>query len=181
MAPAHALQMGGFELAVDETAMRLYSLGKGNECEFRGVWYKAEHALTDETPADTHTVESADKAGIGIAHLKGCGITQDVQPFVGLLHLITEPCPRLLVATVGQTALLNDAVEVTADAHRIAIAADELAHGMADMDLGGEDDKTVHGTPPHDFGRLAEIVPWEDAETVGRQKPIGRQVATYGQ
>ena len=62
MAPAHALQMGGFELAVDETAMRLYSLGKGNECEFRGVWYKAEHALTDETPADTHTVESADKA-----------------------------------------------------------------------------------------------------------------------
>ena len=34
MPPAHALQMGGLELAVDETAMRLYSLGKGNEREF---------------------------------------------------------------------------------------------------------------------------------------------------
>ena len=50
---------------------------------------------------------------------------------------------------------------------------------MRHMDFVGEDDETLHGAIPQYFA-LSEREPREDAQVVGKNEPVYRQVAPDG-
>ena len=49
---------------------------------------------------------------------------------------------------------------------------------MADMNLFWKNDKTLAGTAPYRFLRMAESIPWKDAVAISQQQTVDAQVAT---
>ena len=62
---------------------------------------------------------------------------------------------------------------------RFELTVDELAHGVADVDLLGEDDEALQGTEPQGLVLALEREPREIAIGVGEQQTIDTQVATH--
>jgi hypothetical protein len=59
------------------------------------------------------------------------------------------------------------------------ILIDELPHGMADVYLVGEDDKTLQRAIPHRLMTVMEREPGEEAVAISQQQTIDTQVATH--
>ena len=52
---------------------------------------------------------------------------------------------------------------------------------MADMNLFWKNDKTLAGTAPYRFLRMAESIPWKDAVAISQQQTVDAQVTSYCQ
>ena len=74
---------------------------------------------------------------------------------------------------------MNHALEVTIDGNVILTTLDKLTHGVTDVNLMGEDDKTLQGTVPEGLILMLKGVPGEEAIAIGQQQAVYTQVTTY--
>lgn len=165
------------KLAVDNrTASFLHCTGKVDEGQLRGAGHEREHALAEESPTDVDTVETADQP-LSVPHFDAGGEALAVEFGVGGNHVGAEPGTVLVDAQAA--AVADDAPEVLVDAQAVLALVHQRAHGVADVNLVGEDDEALHGTVP-DGVVAAEGVPREYAVAVGQQQAVDAQVAAYG-
>ena len=165
------------KLAVDNrTASFLHCTGQVDEGQLRGTGHEREHAFAEEGAPDVDTVEAADQPLV-LPHLDAGGEALAVELGVGGNHVGAEPGTVLLDAQPA--AVADDAPEVLVDAQAVLALVHQRAHGVADVNLVGEDDEALHGTVP-DGVVAAEGVPWEYAVAVGQQQAVDAQVSTHG-
>ena len=62
--------------------------------------------------------------------------------------------------------MVNHPLEILVEGHLVAVLAEELFHGVADMNLVGEDDVPLHGAKPKRLLDLMERIPWEESVAV---------------
>ena len=175
-------------MAVDEFASEDFEgTGKLDEGEFRGAGLEGEHALAKEGSAKVDTIEAANETrgciGIGsivFPHFDTGSEALAMEFGIGSDDVGTQPGAFFLVAVLGCGAAADDAIEVAIDGDVVLTALDELAHGVADVDLAGEDDKALQGTEPQGLVLALEREPGEEAVGVGQQQTIDTQVATNG-
>ena len=187
-AAAHGTEVRGLELAVDELASEDFEgTGKLDEGEFRGAGLEGEHAFAKEGSAQVDTIETANETrgcvGIGsivFPHLDTGSEALAMEFGIGSDDVGAQPGAFFLVAILGCGAAADDAIEVAIDGDVVLTALDELAHGVADVDLAGEDDKALQGTEPQGLVLALEREPGEEAVGVGQQQTIDTQVATNG-
>jgi hypothetical protein len=74
---------------------------------------------------------------------------------------------------------MDYAIEVAVDGNVILMTLDKLTHGVADVDLVGEDDKTLQRTVPVWLLLILKGIPREEAVAIGQQQAVHTQVATY--
>ena len=165
------------KLAVDNrTASFLHCTGQVDEGQLRGTGHEREHAFAEEGAPDVDTVEAADQPLV-LPHLDAGGEALAVELGVGGNHVGAEPGTVLLDAQPA--AVADDAPEVLVDAQAVLALVHQRAHGVADVNLVGEDDEALHGTVP-DGVVAAEGVPWENAVAVGQKQAVDAQVAADG-
>ena len=165
------------KLAVDNrTASFLHCTGQVDESQLRGTGHEREHALAEEGAPDVDTVEAADQP-LALPHLDAGGEALAVELGVGGNHVGAEPGTVFIDAQPA--AVADDAPEVLVDAQAVLALVHQRAHGVADVNLVGEDDEALHGTVP-DGVVAAEGVPGEDAVAVGQQQAVDAQVAADG-
>ena len=165
------------KLAVDNrTASFLHCTGQVDEGQLRGAGHEREHALAEKGAADVDAVEAADQP-LALPHLDAGGEALAVELGVGGNHVGAEPGTVLVDAQAA--AVANDAPEVLVDAQAVLALVHQRAHGVADVNLVGEDDEALHGTEANGVV-AAEGVPGEDAVAVGQQQAVDAQVAAYG-
>ena len=152
----HAAKMGRFQLTINELASEgVEETGEVDEGEFRGVGLKREHALAKEGGSEVDAIEASHQTrgsvgGVGVVfpHLDTGGKALAVEFGIGADDVGPQPGSFFLVAVLGCGAAADDAIEVAIDGGFILTAADELAHGVADVDLLGKDDEALQGTEP---------------------------------
>ena len=88
---------------------------------------------------------------------------------IGTLHVLAQPCALFVDAHTA--AVLNHTFKVLIDAKPVFVLVYERAHGVGNMNFVGEDDKTLHGAPPH-YLLVAERVPREDAIAICQQQTV---------
>lgn len=162
------------KLAVDNrTASFLHCTGQVDECQLRGTGHEREHALAEEGTTDVDTVEAADQPLV-LPYLDAGGEALAVEFGVGGNHVGAEPGTVLVDAQAA--AVADDAPEVLVDAQAVLALVHQRAHGVADVNLVGEDDEALHGTVP--CGNVgAERKPGEDAVAISQQQAVDAQVA----
>ena len=149
---AHAFQVRGLKLTVDQFAAPvLHHVGKINQGKLRSRWHKREHALAEETTTEGHTIEAADKMIFLVPHIDTRGIALLMKSHVGINHVFTKPCAPFLVAAVSFAASTDDIVESPIKGDMVGAVVDQCSHGVAHVDLFGEDDEADHRTEPHDL------------------------------
>ena len=179
VAAAHGTEVGRFELTVDKSAPEFAKPGgEVDEGELRGVGNQREHALTEEEIVDDDTIESTHYF-LPVPYLDTGGEAFMMEIGVGLDHFGTEPGALILIAVLGSGAVLDDGFEVGVEADSVLVLLHELTHGMTDVYLVGEDDKTVEGTVPEGLWLLLIGVPREIAIEVAQYEAVDTEVATH--
>ena len=164
MLPAHTLQMLGLELAVDQIAATvLHHVGKIDEGKLRSRWHKREHALAEETAANGHAIEAANKMIFLVPHVDARGIATFMETLVRADHILAEPGTSFIISAVSLTAAADDVIEIPVVGDMVGTVIDQCPHRVANVNLLWEDDKAVHRAKPHDLPPLLEAVPGEDA------------------
>ena len=187
-AATHGTEVWGLELAVDELASEgVEATGQVDEGELRGAGFEGEHALTEEGGTEVDAIETSHQTrgavGIGsvaFPHFDTGGKALAMEFGVGSDDVGAQPGSFLLIAVLGCGAATDDSVEVAIDGDLVFATADELAHGVADVDLLGEDDEALQRTEPKGLGLVVEGEPGEVAVGVGEQQTVDTQVATDG-
>lgn len=187
-AAAHGTEVRGLELAVDELASEgVEEAGEVDEGELRGTGFEGEHALAEEGGTEVDAIETSHQTrgavGIGsiaFPYFDTGGEALTMEFCVGSDDVGAQPGTFLLVAVLGCGAATDDTVEVAIDGDVVLATADELAHGVADVDLLGEDDEALQRTEPEGLVLVLEGEPREVAVGVGEQQTVDTQVATDG-
>ena len=186
-AATHGTEVGRFELTVDELASEgVEATGQVDEGELRGAGFEGEHALAEEGGSEVDAIESAHQTGSAIStggiafpHFDTGGEALPIEFGIGLDDVGAQPGAFFLVAVLGCGAASDDALEIAIDGDLVLVAIDKLAHGVADVDLLGEDDEALQGTEPQGLVLALEREPREIAIGVGEQQTIDTQVATH--
>lgn len=84
------------------------------------------------------------------------------------------------MAVLGCGTASDYTVEVFVHCELVAALVDELLHGVADMDLAGEDDEALQGTKPQGLLLILKREPGEEPVGVGQQQTVDTQVTAYG-
>lgn len=172
--------MGRLKLAVDHDATQLTEItGEIDKGDLRGIGHQREHALAKECPAQVDTIESTYETVVLVPDLNTCGKALTMEFGIGLDDLGTEPGALLLVAILGRRTSTDDAIEIPVDGDAITVLTENLLHGVADVDLLREDDKTLQGTVPKGLLAIAEGEPGEETVGIGQQQAVDGEVATY--
>ena len=172
--------MGCFKLAVDHDATQLTEItGEIDEGDLRGIGHQREHALAKECPAQVDAIESTHETVVLIPDLNTRGKTLAMEFGIGLDNLRTEPGTLLLVTILGRGTSADDTIEIPVDSDPITILAEDLPHGVADVDLAREDDEPLQGTIPEGLLAIAEGEPGEETVGIGQQQAVDGEVATY--
>ena len=184
--PAHGTEVGCLELTVDHTAAKgTEQAGKMDESEFRGTGYQREHALAKERCAKVDPIESTHETigsavGLRLPHLDTRRKALTMELGIGFDDVRTKPSTVFSVTVLGRSATTDDASEILVDGERVWVLAEELLHGVTDMDFLGKDDKALLGTVPEGLVLGAEREPGEEAVGIGQYQTVDREVATYG-
>ena len=72
-----------------------------------------------------------------------------VQLGVGIDHVVAQPGTVLVYTQLA--ALADDAAEVGIDSHLVGIVVHQRPHGVADVNLCGENDEALQRAVPHGF------------------------------
>ena len=145
MLPAHTPQMRGLELAVNQIAATvLHHVGKVEQGKFGRRGLKREHALAEETAADGHAIEAANKMIFLVPHVDARGIATFMETLVRADHILAEPGTSLIISAVSLTAAADDVIESPVVGDMVGTVVDQRPHGMAYVNLLGEDYEAVH-------------------------------------
>ena len=148
MTASHRAEVGRLELTVDKLAAQAAKIsGQMDEGKLGGTGRKREHALTEEGLTDIDAVETTYKI-FSSPHLDADGKTLTVHLGIGLNDVGPKPGSFLLIAVLSGGTIAYHTFEVAIDSELVLMSVHELAHGVADVDLTGKDDKTLQGTEP---------------------------------
>ncbi|MNN69617.1 hypothetical protein D3C81_1854230 [compost metagenome] len=100
-----------------------------------------------------------------------------VQFDVGVLHGFGDPGAIGVIPRRGTSA--DDGRKIFVEGHLIALLAQQFVKAAGNVQFVGKQNGARIRRPPED--RLAFGKPWKTAVAIGRDQPIGRQVATGGQ
>ena len=139
-----------------------------------------ENMLVDAIEASHQARGAVGVVSVVFPHFDTGGEALAMEFGVGTDDVRAQPGAFFLVAVLGSGAASDDALEVAIEGDVVVVAADELAHGVADVDLLGEDDEALQGTVPEGFVPILKGEPGEVAVGVGEQQTVDAQVAAYG-
>ena len=164
--------MGCLELTVDELSSQgLQGAGKEDECQLRGTGSQREHTLTEETSAYRNTIESTHQF-IVLPHFNTGSEALTMELRIGTDDVWTEPSAILGVTILGCGTSTDDGIEVLIDGAVIELLADELSHGVADVNLIREDDEPLQRTVPQRLFVIMVGEPGEEAVGIGQQQAV---------
>ena len=167
----HRLEMWRFKLAVYQSATPFHDGScQVDQGQFAGTGHEREHAFAGKDRACAHSVESANQPFCAVPHLYAVGEALPVEFRVGVDHVLAEPCAFLFDAQLA--ALPNDGVEVLVDGTVVEVFVHQCAQGVRHVYLFRIDDESLHGTPPQNFGSVAEREPREDAVAIGEKQAV---------
>ena len=110
-------------------------------------------------------------------HFDAGGKALAVEFGVGADDVGSQPRAFLLVAVLGGGTAPDDAVEVAVDGDLVLAATYHLAHGVADVNLAGDDDEALQGAVPQGLFAVLIREPGEEAVRVGQQQAVDAEVA----
>ena len=158
--------MRRLKLAVDEQTAKLFEqTGQMDQGEFRGTGHEREHTLAEEGLAEAHAVETTHQL-FSLPHLDTGGKTLTVQFRIGLDDVRAQPGALLLIAVLSCGTALDDTLEILVDREAEVTLLDQLLHGVADVNLFGEDDEALQRTVPQGLFPIVEREPGKETMRV---------------
>lgn len=180
-ASAHAFEMVGAKLAVDEPIFALLQmLCQRDEGHLGGIGSEGAHALAAEGASHLDAIETADE-GVVVPNFYAVCHALGMELEIGREEMFAEPATSLAVAPIDAAAAAHDAFEILVEGDTIFPTLEELAHGVGDVNVVGKDDETLWRTPPEGLLLVVVGIPLEDALSIAREEPVGGDVATDGQ
>lgn len=140
---SHAAEVRRLKLAVDNLAAEfLEHTGQVDEGKLRGAGDEREHALAEKGRAEVDAVETTHQTVV-LPNLDAGRKALPMEFGVGLDDIGSQPGTFLLIAVLGSGTTVDDTLEILVDGETEVALLEQLLHGVADVNLGGEDDKTL--------------------------------------
>lgn len=175
----HRAQVRRFYLAIDDAvAYAVKPMGEEYQCEFRPIGHKRKHTFAYKASAHGDAVEPAHELVVAI-HLHARSVAQFVKFGILLNHCVAQPSTFIIYSVVASAAIVNYALEIGVYRKREFIFVEDGAHRVRDVNLFGENHKTLHRAKPQN-GTLAEGEPRKYTMAVGENEAVDREVAAKG-
>jgi len=169
-------QMGGFDLAVDQSEFPFLQLRRQrDEACLGGVRGRGKHRFAEEGAAEGDAVEAAGK-NIPLPDLYGVGVSEVMEGAVGLPHFRRDP--GAVLSGAWPPAGGNHRPEGPVERDPDEPFFHELPHAPGYAEFVREENETGVRRPPED--RFAVGIPGEDPLPIGGKQTFGRKIAAYG-
>ena len=171
---AEAAQMLGHELAIEQAKAALdQPRHEMDQRHLRGVALAAEHAFAEEGRAHRDAVEAADQPAVDPA-LDAVGVAAPVQLGVELDDRLVDPALGMAGSRLGAGA--HGVGEGGIGAHLEAAGADRALQPLRQVEGVERQHRAQARIEPVELGVVAALAHREDADAVGLQQEVGRDL-----